>query len=242
MGPLSKRLGLLLPASNTTMEKELMAYLPNGIGLHTARMRIGPVTKDELIKMSKEAPKIAEAVNDCEPDVILYGCTSGSFILGKGFDVKLEKEITAITGVPTITTSHAVLNTAKRLGLKKVAIGTPYAEEVNKPMHGFFTDNGLEIVKMRGLGYLDNLEIGRLSPWEAVELVKSIDSDEAEGIFLSCTNMQTMEALVGMWEMFNKPIISSNFASMIEAVRMLDYPDSNWLGMNLGETLLRRYI
>jgi maleate isomerase len=240
--PLAKRLGLLLPASNTTMERELMSYLPAGVGLHTARMRIGPVTKDELIKMSKEAPIIAEAINDCKPDILLYGCTSGSFILGKGFDVKLEEEITAVTGVPTITTSHAVLNTANRLGLKKVAIGTPYAEEVNKPMRQFFTDNGLEITNFRGLGHLDNLDIGRLSPWEAVELVKSIDSDEAEGIFLSCTNMQTMEALVGMWELFKKPIISSNFASMLEVVRMLGYPDNNWLGMDLGEQLLRRYI
>jgi maleate isomerase len=235
-----KRLGLLLPASNSTMEKELMQYLPKGVSLHVSRMHVGKVTADELLAMSKQASQSGKLLAECKPDLILYGCTSGSFILGKGFDLNLEKDITEATNVPAITTSHAVLNLLDRFGIRKVAVGTPYIDEVNQRLHGFLQDNGYSVVKMKGLGYENNLDIGNLSPWDAISLAQDIDSNEADGMFLSCTNMSTIEALPAMWELFKKPVISSNYASLLEALRLLGYPAKSWLGMEMGEELIRR--
>lgn len=234
-----KRLGLLLPASNSTMEKEFSCYLPKVVSLHVSRMHVGKVTADELLAMSKEAPQAGALLAECKPDLILYGCTSGSFILGKGFDLNLEKDIVEATGIPALTTSHAVLSLLNRLGIHKVAVGTPYVDEVNQRLRGFLITNGFEIVKMKGLAYENNLDIGNLSPWNAIGLAKQIDCAEADGIFLSCTNMTTIEALPAMWEIFNKPVISSNYASLIEALRFLGYPSSSWLGNETEEELIR---
>jgi len=76
------RIGLIVPSSNTTMEMELYRVLPNGISLHTSRMPLTGVTKEELIKMNVLAVESAKLLKDAKVDLILYGCTSGSFIGG----------------------------------------------------------------------------------------------------------------------------------------------------------------
>ncbi len=237
-----KRLGLLLPASNSTMEKELAAYLPQGISLHVSRMHVGDVTPEELLAMASYAPEAANLLAECKPDLLLYGCTSGSFILGKGFDLDLEEDINKKTGLPVITTSHAVLEILKLYGIKRVAVGTPYSDEVNMRLESFLTDNGFTVVAITGLGYTDNIEIGCLSPWEAIHLAERIDCEEAEAIFLSCTNMQTLESLSLMNNLFKKPVISSNYASLLWSIYMLGYPIKSWLNIDIREELLRRYL
>lgn len=63
--------------------------------------------------MDENSPEHASLLADVKPEVIIYGCTSGSFIEGKGYDQKLEKKIYDKTKVPTITTSHAVIDCLK---------------------------------------------------------------------------------------------------------------------------------
>lgn len=237
-----KRLGLLLPASNSTMEKELAQYLPRGISLHTSRMHVGKVTAQELVAMSKEAPEAAKKLSECEPDLFLYGCTSGSSVLGKGFDMAIEQEVEKATGIPCITTSHAVLNLLQSYGITKIAVGTPYIDDVNARMKLFFGDNGVDVVNMKGLGYEDNLDIGRLSPWQAIDFAKEVDCEEAQCVFLFCTNMQTLETLSAISSLLGKPAFSSNYASLAEAVKLLGYPMQSWLGVDMREDLLRRYL
>jgi maleate isomerase len=242
MEKVGKRIGLLLPASNSTMEKELARYLPSGVSLHVNRMHVGEVNPEELLAMSKMAPDTAKLLAECKPDLLLYGCTSGSFILGKGFDVELEENITKATGLPVITTSRAVLELFASYGIKKIAVGTPYIDSVNERMEGFLTDNGIEVVKMTGLGLLDNTDIGRLTPWDAMKLAEEADHEDADAVFLSCTNMQTLESLSAMSALLGKPVLSSNYASLLQCIQMLGYPKESWLGVDLKEELLRRYF
>lgn len=237
-----KRLGLLLPASNSTMEKELQQYLPTGVSLHVSRMHVGEVNPEELLAMSKEAPETAKLLAECQPDLLLYGCTSGSFILGKGFDIELEENINKATGIPVITTSGAVLELFASYGIKRIAVGTPYIDSVNERLVSFLTDNGYDVVSMVGLGHTDNTNIGRLTPWDAMQLAEKANRDDADAVFLSCTNMQTLESLSAMSALLGKPVLSSNYASLLQSIQMLGYPKESWLGVDLKEELLRRYF
>ncbi len=42
-------------------------------------------------------------------DLILFSCTAGSFLQGKGFDRELINHLEALTGIPTTTTSTCIL-------------------------------------------------------------------------------------------------------------------------------------
>jgi maleate cis-trans isomerase len=54
---------------------------PEGVTVHTARLWITEeATIDTLLKMEDSAEEVAESVATAEVSVIVYGCTSGSFI------------------------------------------------------------------------------------------------------------------------------------------------------------------
>jgi maleate isomerase len=116
------RLGLIVPSSNTTMEMELHNYLPEGVSLHTSRMPLRSVTEEELVKMGSLAVESAKLLRDAGVELILYGCTSGSFIGGKDYEKELEAKIEDEVKIPVISTSTAVIEALKILDAQSVLV------------------------------------------------------------------------------------------------------------------------
>ena len=216
------RLGLIVPSSNTTMEMELHDYLPEGVSLHTARMPLQRVTEEELLKMSALALESAKLLRDAGVELILYGCTSGSFIGGENFEKELEAKIEEEVKVPVVSTSTAVLEALKILDAQSLLVVTPYTEEINEREREFLEANGFEVLDIRGLGIEDNLEIGKLEPHEAYRLAKASFIEEADAIFISCTNWRTFEIIDALEEDLDVPVVTSNQASLWLALREID--------------------
>lgn len=216
------RLGLIVPSSNTTMEMELHNYLPEGVSLHTSRMPLRNVTEEELVKMSSLAVESAKLLRDADVELILYGCTSGSFIGGKDYEKELEAKIEDEVKVPVISTSTAVIEALKILDAQSILVITPYTDEINAREKEFLEANEFEVLDIRGLGIEDNLKIGRLEPYEAYRLAKASFIDEADAIFISCTNWRTFEVIEALEEDLGVPVVTSNQASLWLALREMD--------------------
>ncbi len=213
------RLGIIVPSSNTTMEIEFRKMLPEEYSVHTARMRLREVTVESLYEMEKEAEYEALKLVDADVDVIGYGCTSGSLIRGPGHDEMLEKKLENLTGRPAVATSGAVLRALKALEIEKVAVVTPYIDEINKREEDFLEKNGFEVVDLKALRLKDNLKIGRVEVGTLISLVESLDYGKADGIFISCTNMPTIEAIDLLEKKTEKPVFSSNTATLWAMLR-----------------------
>lgn len=216
------RLGLIVPSSNTTMEMELHSYLPYGVSLHVSRMPLRDVTEEELLKMSSMAVESARLLRDAGVELILYGCTSGSFIGGKDFEKELEARIEDEVNVPVISTSTAVVEALKILDVRDILVVTPYTDEINQREKEFLEANEFNVLDIVGLGLTDNLQIGRLEPYEAYRLAKSAFMDEVEAIFISCTNWRTFEIIEALEEDLGVPVVTSNQASLWLALREMD--------------------
>lgn len=213
------RLGLLIPSSNTTMEIEFREMLPPGFSIHTARMKLREVTVKGLEEMEREAEYEALKLRDADVDVIGYGCTSGSLIKGPGHDEMLERRIEEVTGKPAVATSGAVLRALRALGVRRVAVATPYIDEINEKEADFLEKNGFEVVDLKALKLKDNLEIGRVAPERLISLVESLDHGRADGIFISCTNFPTIRSIDYLERKFDKPVFSSNTATLWAMLR-----------------------
>ncbi len=216
------RLGLIVPSSNTTMEMELHSYLPEGVSIHTSRMPLRSVTEEELVKMGSMAVESAKLLRDAGVELILYGCTSGSFIGGKDYEKEIEAKIEDEVRVPVISTSTAVIEALKILDAHSVLVVTPYTDEINKREKEFLEANEFEVLDIRGLGIADNLMIGKLEPYEAYRLAKASFIEEADAIFISCTNLRTFEIIEGLEEDLGVPVVTSNQASLWLALREMD--------------------
>ena len=216
------RLGLIVPSSNTTMEMELHDYLPEGVSLHTTRIPLKNVTEEELVKMNTLAVEGAKLLRDAGVELILYGCTSGSLIGGKDYEKKLEMEIEEEVTVPVISTSTAVIEALKMLDAREIIVITPYTDEINVREKEFLEANDFTVLDIRGLGIEDNQDIGKLEPYSAYRLAKASFMDEAEAIFISCTNWRTFEIIEALENDLGVPVVTSNQASLWLALREMD--------------------
>ena len=207
------RFGLIIPSSNTTMEAEFWKVALGWATVHTARMRLQKITIDDLKEMEEQMLEEALRLADAGVDVIGYGCTSGSLFKGKDHGGEIERKITEKTGIPAVATAKAVIEALSELQIRRLCVATPYIEEINRHEKMFLEQNEIEVLRIKGLGIVQNREIGSKDPSIAYELAKEVYVPEAHGIFISCTNFRTIRVIDRLEKELGVPVISSNTAS-----------------------------
>ncbi|TMF02185.1 MAG: hypothetical protein E6I39_01505 [Chloroflexi bacterium] len=105
---------------------------------------------------------------------------------------------------------------------KRICIGTPYVEELNRRERVFFEAAGFEVLGIQGLGLRYDREIGRLSEAAVKQLARSADVVGADALFLSCTNLPALPFLAELEVELGKPVLSSNAATIWESLRLVD--------------------
>ena len=151
---------MLLPAANHVLEPEFYKLLPKGVSLHTSRMLNREANLRDTAEMNKHIMEAAVELSIIQPNVVAYGCTSGSFMKGLGWDLEIAKRISSVVKATAITTSTAVIKALQELGLKKLSVATPYIEEVNIKEKEFLQGHGFEVLEIRGMRILKAFEIG----------------------------------------------------------------------------------
>lgn len=212
------RIGLLVPSSNTTMEAEFNRMATEDISVHAARMMLEDVTKEALVRMAEHGERAAGLLATAGVDVLVYGCTTGSLVGGVEWEERLVDRIEGETGIRTVSTSGAVVDALKEIGADKVAVATPYTEDLNSLERSFLEANNFKVVSMKGLGLVSNLEVGRTDLATVEELVRSA-TDGEDTIFVSCTNLPTISLIERLERELQKTIVTSNQASMWAAIR-----------------------
>lgn len=220
------RIGVVLPCTNTTMEPEFnqLASVIPGIAIYSSRMHIEitdkGLTTEALREMEPQAMNFAipELIH-AGVDIIVYGCTSGSFIEGIGWDQKILKKIQEMTSIPATTASTGVVAALKHLKINKIALGTPYDNKITTLGKTFLENSGFNVVNSIGLNNLAKLREGSVDL--AYRLGRLTDTSEAECVFISCTKFPTIDAVCHLENDLEKPVISSNIATFWHALKIL---------------------
>ena len=221
-----KRIGLMVPSSNTTVEPEFYRALPRGVTLHTARLYLTRIAPESILKMVEDMETQAKLLASADVDVIVLGATAPSFLKGLGYDRELICKIEDATGKPATTTSTALVQALEHLGVKRVVLGSAYEDKVNEIARKFLEASGIDVVAMKGLSLVDNLVVGRLGPDSSYELGRSVDRSDAEALVLSCTNWRTMESIERLERDLGKPVVSTSQATIWAALRIVGYVDA----------------
>ena len=208
------KIGLILPSLNNTMEPELNRMIPEGVALYATRMLLERGVPDELEKMADDTETAVDLLQSAEVDCILYGCTSGSLIKGVGWDKEIIKRIEDRTGVPATTTSTAVVEAFKELGIQSVSVATPYIDSVNEIEKKFFEGHGVKVLNIEGLQYTTGKELHKESPGTAYAFARKVCHPEADCIFISCTDFDAIGSLNILERDTGKPAMSSNTVSL----------------------------
>ena len=216
------RIGLLVPSINTTMETEFWRIAPQGVSVHSARISGGRHgTPEELRSMESASKDAARDVAMVEPDVVVYGCTSGSFFEGPQWNEKICAQLTEITRAPTVTTAGAMAQCLAAGGHRKVAVVTPYVELTNERLKDFLRAFGIRVTSLGTFDMLDMFDHAKILPEEIYRKVKESNSDEAEALFVACTQLRALEVLDLLERDLGKPVYSAIQATAWQAYAVM---------------------
>ena len=221
------RIGLILPSLNVTMESEMARLMPAGISVHTARvMTRGRMTPDSYREMACDVERAAELLETADVDIVAYACTSGSIVED---EEPILERIRQTTKAPAVATAPAVVDALRVLKVSSVAVATPYVEFVNEAERKYLEVRGFTVTAIKGLQLgktaEDRRAIGKQPAEVAFRLAREVDSPEAQGLFISCTNFATLPIIHLLEREAGKPVVSSVQATAWSLLRALNIPD-----------------
>lgn len=214
------RVGLIVPSVNATIEPEFAWSAPAGLSFHAARVMLRETTPEGLRAMNEGVAAAADLVASVSPDVVAYACTSGTFLEGLDGLRRLVATLEARVRCPVVATSAAMIDALRALGVRRVALATPYLPAVDDLERAFLSAQGFDVVSVRGLG-LSGKTIREVAPERVHELACSADVPAADGVFVSCTDLRAMEAVERLEHTLGKPVVTSNQATLWAILRAL---------------------
>ncbi len=221
-----RRIGVIVPSSNTVVEVDFARGLPAGVTLHTARMFLAETTEAaEREMVTRYVPQAAIDLASLRPHVVAFACTSAGAVLGAEGEAKLIEDLARVTAARVISTNEAVKARIERHRPDRVAVITPYVDELNDRIRAGLEGRGLNVVHLAGLGLIENFAIGRVTPERIVAFAEQQVADRSfDLLFVSCTNFRGMEARAALAERFGVPVVTSNQATIEAALEVLGLP------------------
>lgn len=224
------RLGLMVPANNTTMEAELLAWLPAGATCRTLRIprQRGMLTQADIPAYVGQAETLAQRFAAEPVDLVVYGCTAAGILAGPERDAAIAASLEGITGSPVVTTASSMVASLREEEAKDIALVTPYSDEVNERLKAFLARSEIRVRNMKSLGAANVEALGAIGADAVAGLARETVDDGCDALFIACSQLPT-RAIVGPLEKeFRKPVWSSIKASAWGAC--------NALGVALNET------
>jgi maleate isomerase len=219
------RLGFVLLAMEQTIDSDLFRYAPTGVGVHCTRAPMAnEVTSENLRQMlGGLADAAGLLLPDAELDVICYACTSGSVVIGEeAVCAELER---GAPGARATTLVSGVIAGLKALGADKIAVATPYLDEVNEIEARYLEESGFDVVNIEGLNIIRDADMVRVTPSYIREFARNVDRAEADALFISCGALRALEIIEPLEAEIGKPVVTSNQAMLWHCLRLAGIED-----------------
>ncbi|MFR7772271.1 MAG: hypothetical protein ACLU0X_02365 [Lachnospiraceae bacterium] len=199
-----KKIGLLVPKTNLTVEYELQTLFANGYfntnksAFYVFKLEYKSNYKEDKIKFLEElAMNIKEKEKDLKYINIEYSaffCTTSS--------IKNE--------VNVANPSLSLIEEAKLKSIRKCLLITPYNNELGKEVVNMLKSNGIKVVENLNLNLLHTDEYFDFGINKLEELIEKIYKKKYENIIISCTNLPSINIINKLEKKLNTQIISSN--------------------------------
>ena len=220
-------IGVVVLASDQTIEHEFrqIMNLP-GVAFYESRIfnsnTISPATLQAM--EARIAPSADLILPGMPLDVVAFGCTAASMVIGEEKVFERIREVrpdaactTPITGVFAAFDAFAA---------KRVAVLTPYRDDVNQAVRRYVEGRGYEVVALGSFNEEDDTRAARIGldyiRDAAVDLGRI---DDVDMVFVSCTNLRLASVAAEIEAEIGKPVTSSNHAMAWHCLRLAGVND-----------------
>ena len=216
--------GVLIPSTNTTVEIECR-LLPATYQAHIGRLMTSAPGRTFQPSRDEDVDYQSRLLGTARVELVILAQTSAS-LFADDYDEITTRRMSAGAGVPAITSAQAVGRAVRALGARRIAIVSPYSDEVNQRAgHYFAAKHGLEAVALEGFGATDSYAIGQLGPENARNAFARIDRPQIEVFVVPGGNFPTINSIARWEREFKKPVVTTNQASFWAMLQMLKTGD-----------------
>jgi maleate isomerase len=220
------RIGVLVPAGNPTVEPELYRMAPASVTLHFARLDAtagAPGAADGMERRTlaylDSLPAATRSLAAVRPSVVVLAHTAVSYLTGFTQEPALVDRLTALAGTPAVTAARAILAALAHLGVRRIALATPYPEVIGAAGRRYWEAAGLEVVAHHQLDDIAN--IYEETEARAYALARQADVPSAEAVLISGTGLPTAGIVEVLERDLGKPVVTSQTASLWQALRVV---------------------
>lgn len=204
-----KRVGLIIPSVNTVVEDEVLVRLSPHVHPHVTRLRMtGPHRRplDEVLPAIEEASAL---LVDAGCELVVFHCTANSTENGEDGESRILAALARGGAAQVSSTATALKRALAAIGGRRIALVTPYTQEVTEHETHFLGEIGQDAIYAKGcdVGRLDYASTS-VDYW--IARLGEARSSDADVYFLSCANIQSIGAIEPAEALLNRPVITSN--------------------------------
>ena len=205
-------LGLIVLKTDETIEHEFRRFVPDdGVVLYHSRVESAPeVTPETLAQMREDLPRAASMLPETAPfDVIGYGCTSGATVIGPaGVAEGVHRHIPGARVTEPLSAARAAF---QALGIRRLALLSPYVESVSAALRRAFEASGVEISVFASFDEERESVVARMTPRSLLAAIeRSVDGTDVDAVFMSCTNLRMAPVIAEAERRTGVAVLASN--------------------------------
>jgi maleate isomerase len=218
-----RRIGMIVPSSNTTMETELPELFrrrPETFTWHSARARMAHVTTEELDRMVEASYASARELADAPVEVIANACLVAVMVRGRGAHRDVEARLAealrdAPRQPPVVTSAGALIDALHALEARRIGIITPYLRPLAEKVADYIGAEGVEVAELVALEVSDNVEVGCIPPDTLVEHARSVCAKgPLDALVLSaCVQMPSLSVVKLVEDEVGIPVLTAATAT-----------------------------
>ncbi|MBY5935242.1 aspartate/glutamate racemase family protein [Tateyamaria omphalii] len=205
------QLGLIVLQADETIEQDMRRLLPDNVECMVSRVPSGTsVTPATLQDMAAHLTDAAHLLpRGADMACVAYACTSGTAEIGADRIRELVRDGVSTPHVTDPVT--ALIAACRHLGISRLGLLSPYIASVSDRLRSVLAASGIDVVAFAGFDEPVEERVVRISSRSVIAAAESLGRDaQVDALFLSCTNLRTLDAIPAIEAARGIPVLSSN--------------------------------
>jgi maleate isomerase len=231
---MTTRVGLIVPSSNTTIETEVPEMLRRRAAqtgeqftFHSSRAQLHQVDAESLDRMVRDADRCGAELTDAHVDILVYACLVAIMVRGQGAHREAEQRLADVAvangaPAPVISSAGALVRALEAMGLRRVALVTPYEPSLTDLVARYIEGCGVGVADTISLNVTENVAVARLDQTKLIDHAKRLDLSAADGVVISCcVQMPSLNAIAQAEQALDLPVLSAATATVYDLLTTL---------------------
>lgn len=205
------QIGLIVLQADETLEMDMRRLLPDGVNCLVSRVPSGEeLTPETLRSMEKHLSDAASLLpRGATFSAVGYGCTSGTAEIGVSRIAELTRQ-----GVDTPAVTEpvsALIEACAHLDVHRIGLISPYIARVSNRLCDILKASQITVDEVASFNEATEANVVRIPKGALLDAaVEKGSAAECDAVFLSCTNLRTLDVIEAAEAAIGKPVLSSN--------------------------------